>query len=61
VTAKSKADNSLSLATDYRPLELEKEIREFWEKNQIRDKLELLSALDLAVTFHPSYSANTWR
>jgi isoleucyl-tRNA synthetase len=41
VTAKSKADNSLSLTTDYRPLELEKEIREFWEKNQIRDKLEL--------------------
>jgi isoleucyl-tRNA synthetase len=26
---------------DYRPLELEKEIREFWEKNQTRDKLEL--------------------
>jgi isoleucyl-tRNA synthetase len=41
VTAKSKADSSLSLTTDYRPLELEKEIREFWEKNQIRDKLEL--------------------
>jgi isoleucyl-tRNA synthetase len=41
VTAKSKADSNLSLATDYRPLELEKEIREFWEKNEIRDKLEL--------------------
>ena len=41
MTAKPKADNSLSLSTDYRPLELEKEIREFWEKNQIRDKLEL--------------------
>jgi isoleucyl-tRNA synthetase len=41
VTAKSKADSSLSLTTDYRPLELEKEVREFWEKNQIRDKLEL--------------------
>ena len=41
MTAKSKADSSLSLTTDYRPLELEKEIREFWEKNQIRDKLEL--------------------
>jgi isoleucyl-tRNA synthetase len=41
LTAKSKADNNVSLATDYRPLELEKEIREFWEKNQIRDKLEL--------------------
>jgi isoleucyl-tRNA synthetase len=41
VTAKSEADSSLSLATDYRPLELEKEVREFWEKNQIRDRLEL--------------------
>jgi isoleucyl-tRNA synthetase len=41
VTAKSKADSNLNLTTDYRPLELEKEIREFWDKNQIRDKLEL--------------------
>jgi len=41
VTAKSKAHSDLGLATDYRPLELEKEIREFWENNQIRDKLEL--------------------
>ena len=41
MTAKSKADNNLSLAADYRPLELEKEIREFWAKNQIREKLEL--------------------
>jgi isoleucyl-tRNA synthetase len=41
LTAESKADNSLSLATEYKPLELEKEIREFWEKNQIRGKLEL--------------------
>jgi isoleucyl-tRNA synthetase len=41
LTAKSEADNNVSLATDYRPLELEKEIREFWEKNQIRDRLEL--------------------
>ena len=41
MTAKSKAENSLSIATDYHPLKLEKEIREFWEKNQIRDKLEL--------------------
>jgi len=24
---------------DYRPLEIEREIREFWEKNQIRAKL----------------------
>jgi isoleucyl-tRNA synthetase len=30
----------LSLSTDYRPLELEKEVREFWEKSQIRDQLE---------------------
>jgi isoleucyl-tRNA synthetase len=41
VTAKSKDDSNLSLPTDYRPLELEKETRDFWEKNQIRDKLEL--------------------
>jgi len=41
LTAKSKVDNSLSLAADYRPLTLEREIREFWEKNQIREKLEL--------------------
>jgi len=41
VTAKFKDDSSLSLATEYRPLELEKEVREFWEKNQIRDRLEL--------------------
>jgi len=41
VTAKPNADSNLSLTPDYRPLELEKEIREFWEKNQIREKLEL--------------------
>ena len=41
MTAESKADNSLSLATDYKPLELEKEIRKFWEKNNIQEKLEL--------------------
>jgi len=41
VTAKFKANSDLSLTTDYRPLELEKEIRAFWETNQIREKLEL--------------------
>ena len=41
MTAESKDGNELGLATDYKPLELEKEIREFWEKNQIREKLEL--------------------
>jgi isoleucyl-tRNA synthetase len=40
--AEPEADNSQGLASDYRPLELEKEIREFWEKNNIRNKLELL-------------------
>ena len=40
MTAKSEADNSLNLASDYHPLDLEKEIREFWEKNHIREKLE---------------------
>ncbi|MBS7621285.1 isoleucine--tRNA ligase [Candidatus Bathyarchaeota archaeon] len=27
------------MSVDYRPLEIEKEIREFWEKNRIREKL----------------------
>jgi isoleucyl-tRNA synthetase len=38
---KSKAEANQTLSTDYRPLELEKEIREFWQKNKIREKLEL--------------------
>jgi isoleucyl-tRNA synthetase len=41
LTAEAEADNRQGLASDYRPLELEREIREFWEKNQIRSKLEL--------------------
>lgn len=41
MTVKFKANSNLSLRTDYSPLELEKEIREFWETNQIREKLEL--------------------
>ena len=40
--ATEEADSNLSLPTNYAPLELEKEIREFWFKNQIREKLELL-------------------
>src|SRR3990172_8408665 len=40
VTDKIDADSELGLTPDYRPLELEKEIREFWEKTQIRAKLE---------------------
>ena len=39
LTAEPEADNSVSLDSNYKPLDLEKEIREFWEKNQIRDKL----------------------
>jgi isoleucyl-tRNA synthetase len=39
VTAQSEAD-SKSLPTNYNPLELEKEIRQFWISCQIRDKLE---------------------
>ncbi len=44
MTAKSKANSAsnLGLITDYNPLEVENEINEFWEKNRIRDKLELL-------------------
>jgi isoleucyl-tRNA synthetase len=39
VTAKSKASFENLLSMDYRPLEIEREIREFWEKNRIREKL----------------------
>lgn len=42
MTTKSKEDFDVNLATNYNPLEVEKETQEFWEKNQIRDKLELL-------------------
>jgi isoleucyl-tRNA synthetase len=41
VSAKPKTDSNQNLTSDYRPLELEKAVREFWEKNQIREKLEL--------------------
>lgn len=34
--------NSKSLPPNYTPLEIEKEIREFWTQNQIREKLEQL-------------------
>jgi len=40
VTAKSTITFNQSLAQDYRPLELEQEIQEFWENNNIREKLE---------------------
>ncbi len=40
MTSKPNADSNQSLTQDYRPLELEKQIQEFWEKNQIREKLE---------------------
>jgi len=39
VTAKFKADSEKWLTLDYRPLEVEKEIRGFWEKNKITEKL----------------------
>jgi isoleucyl-tRNA synthetase len=39
VTAKFKTNSNPSLTLDYRPLELEKEIREFWEKNRIKENL----------------------
>ncbi len=43
MAAKFNADNSKRwLTLDYRPLELERQIREFWEKNKIREKLEQL-------------------
>jgi len=42
VTAKVNDDKTSGLTPDYRPLELEKQIREFWEKDKIRDKMEQL-------------------
>lgn len=39
MTEKFKADSEKWLTMDYRPLEIEKEIREFWEKNRIKEKL----------------------
>ena len=42
MVTKSKEDFDVNLAANYAPLEVEKETQEFWEKNQIRDKLELL-------------------
>lgn len=42
MTAQNQAKNENSLPPNYTPLELEKEIREFWVKNQIREKLEQL-------------------
>ncbi|HEX9262301.1 MAG TPA: isoleucine--tRNA ligase, partial [Candidatus Bathyarchaeia archaeon] len=40
MTDEIESDSELGLTPDYRPLELEKEVREFWERNQIRAKLE---------------------
>jgi len=42
VTTKSKEDFDVNLTANYNPLEVEEETQEFWEKNRIRDKLELL-------------------
>lgn len=39
MAAKFKADSRRWLTLDYHPLKLEKEIREFWEKNKILQKL----------------------
>jgi len=39
VTAKFKTNSENQLTTDYRPLELEKQIREFWNTNQTQKKL----------------------
>jgi isoleucyl-tRNA synthetase len=43
LTAQNKnTQDTTGLAPNYTPLELEKEIREFWANNQIREKLEAL-------------------
>ncbi|MGB9853829.1 MAG: isoleucine--tRNA ligase [Candidatus Bathyarchaeales archaeon] len=39
MTAKLEANSAKLLSMDYRPLEIEKEIREFWKKNYIQEKL----------------------
>ncbi len=39
MTAKFKTNSENQLTIDYRPLELEKQIREFWDKNQTQKKL----------------------
>ncbi|MDH5483185.1 MAG: isoleucine--tRNA ligase [Candidatus Bathyarchaeota archaeon] len=39
MTAKFKTNSIPNLNIEYRPLELEKEIREFWQENQIKEKL----------------------
>jgi isoleucyl-tRNA synthetase len=42
LTAQTEADPKQSLPTNYSPLELESEMRDFWIKNNIRNKMELL-------------------
>ncbi len=40
--ADTTVDANQALPSDYRPLEIEKQIREFWTKNRIREKLEAI-------------------
>jgi isoleucyl-tRNA synthetase len=42
VTAKFKTNSQTTLTTDYRPLELEKETRQFWQQSQTQQKLAQL-------------------
>ena len=42
LTSQNAEQNKNTLPPNYTPLELEKEIREFWTKNKIREKLEAL-------------------
>ena len=42
MTTKANNDQNSGLTPDYRPLELERQMREFWQENQIRDKMEQL-------------------
>ncbi|MCX8176984.1 MAG: isoleucine--tRNA ligase [Candidatus Bathyarchaeota archaeon] len=39
MTAKFQADSNPNLSPEYRPLEIEREIRDFWEKNRVKEKL----------------------
>ncbi len=47
VAAKFKADTSKRwLTLDYRPLDVEKQVREFWSAHKVRDKLEQMRLTD---------------
>ncbi len=42
MTEKASDDRDFGLTIDYCPMELERQVRQFWEKNRIREKMEQL-------------------